>query len=499
MFNGIRLSDDVSSAQPGARKRWGRRFAWGFLILVVAALLGHGIWSLVESAKLSAQIAAIRSGGQPLLPEDFGSANVDSPDNAVIDLTAAGAMLQRQDQTWKDFENLELGLPLRPEEMKLIEAIAIRSKPALDRLAQAENKSIRKWPIDVSDPSNIIQTLLPDLSAIRGLANVLADSALLEHQRGDDQAALQNLQRIFLISRILERNPTLVGHLVCIGCQALAAQRLADISSDLRVGPGAKDASPEQVQQMITTLLEEKSLRDGYVWSMQGERMLELTMVQNILAGAPMTNASTPSGEKPTGWSPITRYAARPLIYHNARIILDQMGKIIALSDAPDWPAADRRVPPAVSGPLPLTFLAQILTPGLGRAVETQFRLITEQHLAATLLALRLYAIDHDGQLPAKLDELVPRYLPAVPTDVLAANSPPVKFLPRANDPIVYSVGQDGVDDGGSEACNRPGRSVAINEWDMKDRVTHVKRQPRPAPQTDEDSVAPSSEPTTNP
>ncbi len=82
-----------------------------------------------------------------------------------------------------------------------------------------------------------------------------------------------------------------------------------------------------------------------------------------------------------------------------------------------------------------------MLPSGLPRVVETHFRVMVDQHLAATALAIRWYAVDHSGQLPPTLDALIPKYLPAMPTDFLAADSHPIRYLPQSANPIIYSVG----------------------------------------------------------
>ena len=51
------------------------------------------------------------------------------------------------------------------------------------------------------------------------------------------------------------------------------------------------------------------------------------------------------------------------------------------------------------------------------------------------------------GELPASLEELVPAYLAAVPVDPF--DGKPMKVDRERG--IVYSVGRDGVDDGGDE------------------------------------------------
>lgn len=61
------------------------------------------------------------------------------------------------------------------------------------------------------------------------------------------------------------------------------------------------------------------------------------------------------------------------------------------------------------------------------------------------MLACRLFALKH-GRMPEKLEELVPDQIPTVPADPF--DGKPMRYDPRRN--IVYAVGPDLVDSGGS-------------------------------------------------
>ncbi len=51
------------------------------------------------------------------------------------------------------------------------------------------------------------------------------------------------------------------------------------------------------------------------------------------------------------------------------------------------------------------------------------------------------------GKLPEKLDELVPTFLPSVPMDPY--DGKPLRYVVRQDEYVVYSIGKNGVDDGG--------------------------------------------------
>lgn len=75
------------------------------------------------------------------------------------------------------------------------------------------------------------------------------------------------------------------------------------------------------------------------------------------------------------------------------------------------------------------------------RAAEANIRLLRVD------LALRLYRAEH-GSFPAQLSALVPRYLDALPLDPF--NGQPLIYRLQGASYLLYSVGPDGKDDGGT-------------------------------------------------
>jgi hypothetical protein len=101
---------------------------------------------------------------------------------------------------------------------------------------------------------------------------------------------------------------------------------------------------------------------------------------------------------------------------------------------------------------------------------------MTAREAAAAALAVRWYAVDHNGQLPAKLEDLVPAYLPRLPRDYQADNQP-LKYR-AGQDAILWSVGEDGIDSGGRE---RDPTKSAAEERGKYDEVFPLTARPRKA------------------
>ena len=92
----------------------------------------------------------------------------------------------------------------------------------------------------------------------------------------------------------------------------------------------------------------------------------------------------------------------------------------------------------------------------------------TERSLVLTAIALTRYALRHGG-LPESLSALVPQFLPSVPADYM--DGQPLRFRREPGGSFVlYSVGEDGKDDGGDTSL-RPGKTNLRIFWERKDVV----------------------------
>jgi hypothetical protein len=333
----------------------------------------------------------------------------------------------------------------------------------------------------------VISWLLPDLGLQRGLGNFLAAAVLVEHDRGDDAAALLDVRRLLFVARAMEHHPQcLIVALVATAIRDEACDRLEKIAPDLKIGREPKAAPPDAVAEVIGELLDEADGNEMFRQAMLTERVLALNSTGAMFAGqlspATVGGPASSSGALAFAGSPIGRYVTGPLVRADLVLMLDSVTKMYDAMKSPDWPTAEAQVAhlrDAVLAEPRRHFWAAMFLPAVDRAVETAYRARTERRLAAVALAARWYAVEHDGRLPARLEELVPKYLPAVPRDPFApGGAAALRYAADPADPRVYSVGHNGGDDGGSD---QPTRSNAkrSDRWAGKDAVVRLHRQPR--------------------
>ena len=113
-------------------------------------------------------------------------------------------------------------------------------------------------------------------------------------------------------------------------------------------------------------------------------------------------------------------------------------------------PASAKTQPSAseVSGYVHQSVMASLLIPSVQQIFIATDREAARDTVLLTVLALELFARDH-GHYPEKLEELVPDFLPAVPEDSHAPPKTPLRYRRDADGALIYSVGDNGTDDGG--------------------------------------------------
>jgi hypothetical protein len=95
--------------------------------------------------------------------------------------------------------------------------------------------------------------------------------------------------------------------------------------------------------------------------------------------------------------------------------------------------------------------------------------------VVVTAIALKRYELRH-YQLPATLDQLTPDLLQTVPIDCM--DGQPLRYRPNADGTfLLYSVGENGVDDGGNPSLEK-GVTSSSYYWQNLHALDWVWPQP---------------------
>jgi len=92
---------------------------------------------------------------------------------------------------------------------------------------------------------------------------------------------------------------------------------------------------------------------------------------------------------------------------------------------------------------------------GLDATLRKGLGIETARRIGMTAIALKRFQLKH-GRWPETAGELVPEFLPSVPIDPY--DGKPLKYHPNPDGTfLLYSVGENGVDDGGDPSNTAPG------------------------------------------
>jgi hypothetical protein len=149
------------------------------------------------------------------------------------------------------------------------------------------------------------------------------------------------------------------------------------------------------------------------------------------------------------------------------------------------WAKASAQLPPEFSRP-PLTGFYDrwryqlsplFINPTWRRAVLIAFRFQTQRELALAAIALKRYELRF-AKLPTGLDFLVPAFLSQAPRDYMSGNE--LHYRVGAGGALtLYSVGDDGVDDGGDASTAKPRKPMYYSIWDGRDAIWPMAATPQ--------------------
>lgn len=446
-----------------------RSRAWIVALAILATcILKPLACRLYQQRKFDAAVDALHAAGEPVLVADFNRPRSNDQDNPVSLWRAASSALD--EDSLIDFYCDETQLPFTAREASRLRAVVEHNPKTLALAQQAASKAGRaEWGVQITSP--VLKVLLPDLGHQRAVANVLMIAAFDAHQRGDDGRAIELIHELLAQERALYRFPTVVGHYVAVGAGAMAVGTIRHIVPDLRIDASGNLAkgtvTPEQVKQVINELLEERPQAEGRQYALQFERMeLSNDWIHLIESDAAQ---SVPARL-------FASYAMKPTLYSVGREVFRVAAARMSQPPMQDWPTFQSQLallPNEEEGGVWDVPRDSFITT-YRRVWERDFMAQAEQRLCALALAIRMYEA-RNHELPRKLDDLVPNFIWVLPADPMA-RGPSLRYR-FSGLPVIYSVGEDGIDDGGSETVIDP--RDPDDRWNQRDVVLHLTRQKR--------------------
>ncbi len=324
-----------------------------------------------------------------------------------------------------------------------------------------------RHPLEINP--NPLMTLLEPQQKVRSTTNLLHYDAILRAHDGDMSGAMSACAAAINAGRSLGDEPFAISQLIRIACIAVGCQTLERVLAQ-------GEPEPEDLERLQSLLQQEDAhSTQAIIW--RGERAMQQATFEGLEKGTIKLDQLISNFR--LDQSPLEHLAFRLRVnYANDHaLMLSLMNRGIATTRLPSHQqaAAEKELIAEVRRQAERAVLVRLLFPALEKVSEAARRKQAQVRCMMTTLAVERYRQAH-GSWPETLNQLVPEMLAAVPLDPF--DGEPLRYVKVADGIIVYTIGVDGVDNGGvldRENPIRPGADLGFRLWDVKSR-----RQPAP-------------------
>lgn len=429
---------------------WLKRIIVATGVLLVLLVVVRLWWGWAADRRLQAEIDRIIAAGEPIYPEDFDQEPVPDDQNAAkIYEAASTALVLSLDEESKIGEITSgswatLAGAVETNGATLALARAARSLPHVD------------WGTPFHTP--VLATLTtPPYSNLRKLARFLMSSAFSMYEGGEHCESFETIHDLLALNRAIAEHPLLISQLVAMATDNLvfgAIEKLAPrlhIDDDLNLPIGVTPAGRWNVKALIGQLQNETTPTHSLRQAFFAERMFTVDTVRGLRDGT-TTRSTLYGGPAGKPWmESLLNIFESPWLAFDGLTALGAQRPLCEGTPEPTYSAARAMLTTPRESTMVDSYLHPLSGPDytLDRFLAIHFSGVARRRLAATALAIRLFQTDN-GRRPDLLEELVPGYLPQVPLDPFRDDGGTISYQPHANPCLVYSFGQNVMDDGGT-------------------------------------------------
>lgn len=334
--------------------------------------------------------------------------------------------------------------------------------PAVDHARTLMNGPAGNRRIDLKP--NVLETPLPHLDALRDVVKVLEWDAELAVEDNQPGWARVDLLALLHASESVGDEPFLVSQMVRMGTRAVAARATARVLGQCEL--------PVKAVAKLQAAWAEDAEEPLLLYGLRGERAVNDVLFANILDGTDRPPAEARAAGPDRWFGSYSWWLHRVRLYRDRAFLHDYFGRAVAVARLPlhKQAAALAALPPPPGDDLRM---AQLFLPAVEKAAWAQWRSAAEARCVVVGLACERFRLAR-GRWPATLDELPKELLAAVPLDPFDGR--PLRFRKFDDGVVVYSVGENRADDGGTlprSVTDRPDEGFRL--WDPAARG-------RPAP-----------------
>jgi len=359
-----------------------------------------------------------------------------------------------------DLSNQVPPVRIDPRHLKILRDELRRAAPALAKAHKIIDLPCGRYPIQFA--KDYVSTLLVHTQDSRMFANLFACEAALHAEEEDMEGALLACWGILRVDASIGDEPTLVSMIQRMGTRQLALKKIQQV---LALGQPAEPSLAG-----LQHLLEEEEREPLFLNGLRGDRAIMDGLMQAI------QNGEVHSGQIPALLENSDFRAAKgteialvaATIKNQRAALLRWYNRAVEIAKLPlaeqkphilELEATTKKLP----------FLARALRTDVVKVSDAWFQDQVSFRCAITLLAVERYR-RAQGRWPEKPGDLVPTYLDKAPIDVF--DGTPLRIRRFSDGVMVYSVGPDGVDNGGRFDKNPrlKGTDWGYRLWDVPRR-----------------------------
>ena len=464
---------------PGRRFSVGRLSFWclGGLFALVVVLFAP------KQADTSPELDAILSRLDETDPgwrlEEIEAARVSVPDernSALVCREVARALGPRWPGTnvFDDMSQIALPELLDEGKMKLLEAELHRLEPIRRTARPLADMPRGRYPGQYA--LNPYSTSQSERQELRKVAILLRKEMLYLANKGDVTEAVRSGRAGICAGRALYDDPLYFAQSVRIWIVPFS---LESVERVLSLGESA-----EAELVALDELMADEEKHETFLAYMRGSRAMAYLLASRLISGEVTDESLRHEGFYAPEQSGFERSLTdtRKQARQQMPMMMELMTRWVENARLPSHQQlpGEKEIEQDVESKKSYA-LVDLIVPKTNTFAETFRRKTALVSTMRGLIAAERYRMKH-GKWPATLAEVVPEFLKAAPTDPF--DGTPLKVVRVADGIIVYSVGADGVDDGGKldrKYSPEPGSDLGFRLWDVAKR-----RRPPSRPNTEE-------------
>ena len=428
------MKDNVDHTDPARRLR-----VWHVLLCLLALLiLTWMVYYMRARAGFKAACEKVRASGYPItlaelnewykLPD--GEQNAADTILEAIDHFNEWDTEKRKRLPVLGEKNFEIAEPYDPNTLKLAEEYLRDNEQMITLLGNAAKIKHCRYPVDFT---------LGDTGAfdhwvdIRRGIQTLAIVAQVYAEKGQSDKAIDTLETMAAIAHSFAKEPMMISQIVLTICDDMTITNTTRVISRCDLSDSQLNRLAEMIKNMQTHSPTSVGLvgeRCGMASAIDDDSFREYALGDDWLDFAFVA-------------ARVTGFVYNDLVF-NMELYTDAINasNLPLAMQVKSAEATQKKIDSLGS----IRLVSRMTMPGISRMIERNLRYATKLRVAQIAIAAERWRVAH-GQLPEKLDQLIPQYIQKIPIDPFDGNR--LRYKKTSEGFIVYSIGIDKIDDGG--------------------------------------------------